>query len=86
MKARGGGNQEARGGGGGGRGWTKGLTCKEEKAPLAPHAEGKVADRRGFLSRDNPSSKEKLGVQAHSTGSVPVKLLSERVLQQRRMW
>ena len=68
--------------GGRARGWVRGVTCKEEKPPLAPHAEGSVADSRGFLSRYRLSSREKLGVQAHSTGSLPVKLLSDRVLQQ----
>lgn len=58
------------------------MTCKEGKAPLAPHARGKVADSRGFRSRYKLSSKEKLGFQPHCTGSVPVKLLSDRVLQQ----
>lgn len=65
-----------------GGGWWWCVTCKDEKPPLAPHGEGSVADNRGFLSRYKLSSKEKLGFQAHSTGSVPVKLLSDRVLQQ----
>lgn len=62
------------------------VTCKEEKAPLAPHARGSEAASWGFLSRYKFSSRESLGVQAHSTGSVPVKLLSDSVLQGHSTW
>ena len=49
---------------------------------MPPHAGGRVADRVGFLSRFRFLRREKRGVQAHSTGRVPVNLFSERVLQE----
>lgn len=58
-------------------------TCKEEKAPLPPHAGGRVAERVGFPSRFRCLSREKRGVQAHSTGRVPVNRFCERVLQEK---
>ena len=55
-------------------------TCRDENPPWDPHEEGRVLERLGLLSSMSTLRRDRLGVQPHSWGRGPSRLLLLNVL------